>query len=78
MSETPTMLNVSVRLFGVKTTLKSVADRLELAMHGFSESDWMSRSARRHGEKTVRRSAASAHGLGSMAAAVDGEGRNRA
>lgn len=37
--DTPLMLTASVPLSGVKTTSKSVAEKLELSMHGFNELD---------------------------------------
>jgi hypothetical protein len=43
--EIPPILKAKLRLFGVKTTLKSVAEKLELDMHGFSDLDSMRRSS---------------------------------
>lgn len=37
--ETPTMSKASDRLLGVKTTLKRVAEKLELDWQGFREED---------------------------------------
>lgn len=49
--DTPLMLTDSDPLFGVKTTLKRVAEKLELAMHGFSEFDSSNAMAEARGRK---------------------------
>lgn len=49
------MLKVRVLLFGVKTTLKRVAEKLELAMHGLSELDSIMRSAAAKGATSEKR-----------------------
>ena len=54
ISDTPTMLKVKVLLSGVKTTLKRVAEKDELAWHGLSELDSIMRSPDANG-KTARK-----------------------
>ena|SRR6266480_460278 len=57
--DTPLMLTANVPLSGVKTTSKSVAEKLELSMHGFNELDSNMRMADASGriaERKVRSS----------------------
>ena len=48
------MLTARVPLSGVKTTSKSVAEKLELAMHGFKEFDSNMRMAEEKGRRKER------------------------
>lgn len=52
---TPTTSNTSDRLFGVKTTSNRVAEKLLLAMQGFSEVEVSMRSAHVSGDAASRR-----------------------
>jgi hypothetical protein len=45
MLEIPSILKPRLRLLGVNATLKRVAEKLELDMHGLSDLDSMMRSA---------------------------------
>lgn len=53
MFEIPSMLKPRLRLLGVNATLKRVAEKLELDMHGLSDLDSMTRSAETSGAATA-------------------------
>lgn len=54
MVDTPTISKARERLEGVKTTLKRVAEKLELLWQVLSEDDWIRRSADAMGSSATR------------------------
>jgi hypothetical protein len=70
MDDTPWMLKPRLRLLGVKATLKSVAEKLELLWHGLSDLDSMMRSAEARGRAAAAARARHFDSDGSMVGVV--------